>query len=537
MQRSEEEKCAIRFAHFFSTFNLATCVRPPTFLLSYPFAMARGLVRPCLAVAGLAAAAAAAAAPSPATVTVDASAVVSSVRPEYLSFNFDWHLSSEETPAWVNASVLALNLSDTRLLTLTAALSPAHLRVGGSEGDNVTYAVKGNECTPNATNFCLTMAKWDEIHAFAAQTGVTVAFGLNAMAGRVGAGHADLTQVASLFAYSSAKGYGATTTLAAFEYGNELEYKTNATAYSEDVVAVRALLNSAWPDPATRPLLVANDENPDPAYWATALLPIAGSSLNASTWHMYAGYGLDPTLPTKAWSPAFFNLVKTTSSPMIDAAKDFVKGGGEIWVGETAMAWHSGQNGTTNTYLSGPWYISQLGMLASTHTVQCRQTLVGGYYELVNKWDYSPNPDFWTALLWKKTMGTGVLAASSSSVDVVAFAHCSAAAGADATGSATGVTVAFINLSNSTAYQLALSGIPSPVPRHEYVLSPADGVETTRDVLLNGSPLTFADGTLSPTPPAVVTDPSVPLVLQPHTYGYVVFPDAPNPCAAPRRRV
>ncbi len=54
----------------------------------------------------------------------------------------------------------------------------------------------------------------------------------------------------------------------------------------------------------------------------------------------------------------------------------------------------TGRNGTTNTFLSCPWYLVQLGMLASTHTVQCRQTLRGGYYELVDKYTNTPNPDW-----------------------------------------------------------------------------------------------------------------------------------------------
>jgi heparanase len=56
------------------------------------------------------------------------------------------------------------------------------------------------------------------------------------------------------------------------------------------------------------------------------------------------------------------------------------------------MAWHSGRDNVTNTYLSGPWFISQLGSLAATHAFQCRQTLIGGYYELINKTTLAPNP-------------------------------------------------------------------------------------------------------------------------------------------------
>jgi len=116
--------------------------------------------------------------------------VLNTVAPEYVSANFDWHLDTEEAPAWVNASIMRwgsngfINLEDTRLRTLTSALAPMHLRVGGSEGDLVVYNVAGTECQTEAAQFCLTMDRWDELYSFARDTGVTIAFGLNAMAGR-----------------------------------------------------------------------------------------------------------------------------------------------------------------------------------------------------------------------------------------------------------------------------------------------------------------------------------------------------------------
>lgn len=110
-----------------------------------------------------------------------------SVSTSYVSFNFDYHLNDEF--GWINASVLSLNLSDPRLRTLASALAPAHLRIGGSQGDEVVYDVHGTECAQASTKwsnttFCLTMARWDEINDFAASTGLTIAMGLNCMTGR-----------------------------------------------------------------------------------------------------------------------------------------------------------------------------------------------------------------------------------------------------------------------------------------------------------------------------------------------------------------
>ena len=105
------------------------------------------------------------AAVSSATITVNVTGVVATVDAEYISANFDWHTAEEEYPAWVNSSIMNINLTDPRLLTLGAegsvllerrgvsltcptpsaasAFAPAHLRVGGSEQDGVPSMSRG----------------------------------------------------------------------------------------------------------------------------------------------------------------------------------------------------------------------------------------------------------------------------------------------------------------------------------------------------------------------------------------------------------
>jgi len=297
--------------------------------------------------------------------------------------------------------------------------------------------------------------------------------------------------------------------------------------YARDLLAVRAMIDDIWAalPRADRPRMVSNDENPDPGYWMT-LLPLVGDAIAAATWHSYVGYGLDPTLPEKAFNASFLAGTPAQSAPMVKAAAAFVAGGGEVWVGETAMAWHSGRNGTTDAFASSPWYINALGTLAATHRVHVRQTLVGGYYNLIDRETLTPNPDYFTALLWKRTMGDRVLRASSSLPEsVLVFAHCAAplAAGAG------GVTLAFVNLDATTTFSVsALAGGPPLAPRSEFVLTPVGGEQSSREVVLNGasSPLGVAGGVVSPTPPRIVTDPAAPLLLAPHTLGYIVLTGA-----------
>ena len=462
---------------------------------------------------------------------------VNYVAPEYLSFNLDWHYDGEEWPAWRASSVANMSLSEPNLKYLTAALAPAHLRVGGSEGDLVQYVLPGFPCalppnqnaTANPVPFCLDASRWAAVNAFAAEAKITLAFGLNAMQGRRNASAPmDTANLAAFLRATAAAGVGAHNTLPFLELGNELEFRVNPSIYAADAVRVAGLIADAWPQPAQRPRLVGNDENPDPSYWATMLPLLPAGTLAAASWHEYVGYGLDPALPTKCLDASFLDGVKGTAANQAAAAAK-AKFSGALWVGETALAWHSGRNGTTNAFASSFWYVVQLGALAATHAVQCRQTLIGGYYELIDKTTRSPNPDFYTALLWKKTMGTGVLAATfaaAAAPQLRLFAHCTAGG--------RGVTLAFANLDATAAYELDVSGAGGAglaAPRDEYHLSAVGGDVFAQAAALNGNPLAYSGpGTLDPLAPVAVTDPAAPLILQPRTLGFVVFPDAENVC-------
>lgn len=83
----------------------------------------------------------------------------------------------------------------------------------------------------------------------------------------------------------------------------------------------------------------------------------------------------------------------------------------ELWMGETGGAFNSGQNTTTNTFMSHRWYLDQLGMFAKNgHSAYCRQTLIGGNYGLLQRDGdvVHVNPDFYGALLFHHIMGDAV---------------------------------------------------------------------------------------------------------------------------------
>lgn len=135
-----------------------------------------------------------------------------------------------------------------------------------------------------------------------------------------------------------------------------------------------------------------------------------------------------------------------------------------------------------------------------------------------------PNPDWWTAVLWKRIMGREVLnTTASGSSDLIAFVHCH---------TQHGVAMAYINLSPTDTASLTVAGI-EPVPREEYHLTAVGGELRAQAIALNGKPLKYANEFMSPLDPLVVTDARVPLLAAPLSYGYVVFPTAKvDACAA-----
>jgi hypothetical protein len=70
----------------------------------------------------------------------------------------------------------------------------------------------------------------------------------------------------------------------------------------------------------------------------------------------------------------------------------------QLWITETAAAWASGTAGVCDGFVSGFWWMDQLGMAATSgHAAMCRQCLVGGNYSLLDQLNgLTPNPDYWS---------------------------------------------------------------------------------------------------------------------------------------------
>ena len=162
-----------------------------------------------------------------------------------IGLNLDWwgaNATNNEgtTGLWDDSSLLVLDLDNPRLKAVVKAFGSSLIRMGGTLGDEIGYDV-GEKPVRNCptqhapgvnVSYCLSMGRWDELHAWCAELGCRIAFGLNALYGREGnprhnipnvTGSWDSENTLALLKYTASKGYGRHNTLFGFELGNELQ--------------------------------------------------------------------------------------------------------------------------------------------------------------------------------------------------------------------------------------------------------------------------------------------------------------------------
>ncbi|KAK7304670.1 hypothetical protein VNO77_42555 [Canavalia gladiata] len=485
---------------------------------------------------------------------------------------------------WGYSSVVNLDLSHPFLAKAIQALKPLRIRLGGSLQDQVLYEVGSLKapCHPfqkiqggmfGFSKGCLHMKRWDELNQFFNETGAIVTFGLNALHGKhqikhhVWEGAWDSTNAYDFIKYTVSKGYK----IDSWELGNELSGKgigasVGVAEYAKDLIKLKQILDTLYDNPKFKPSLVA----PGGFYekqWYDKLLQVSGSGIiNVLTHHLYnLGPGSDEHLERKILDPARLSRVESIFSNLSETIQKYGPWS-SAWVGEAGGAYNSGGRHVSNTFLNSFWYLDQLGMASTYSTkVYCRQTLIGGNYGLLNTTTLTPNPDYYSALLWHRLMGKKVLAISTdiSSPFLRTYAHCSK--------DRTGVTLLLINLSNQTRFILT---VKNPVTasveenevattihknsffdnlkktfswvgtkgsevtfREEYHLTPQDDYLRTQTMVLNGIPLELTnEGDLPPLDP-VRNNVRSPIYMAPLSIAFVVYPnfDA-SACATARHR-
>eukprot|EP00756_Hemistasia_phaeocysticola_P053965 Hpha_TRINITY_DN29911_c0_g1::TRINITY_DN29911_c0_g1_i1::g.131872::m.131872/K07964/HPSE; heparanase len=289
-------------------------------------------------------------------VSVDVSASVFDTAAEYVSFNID-------ASGWRK---MDLSAGNQRLDLLARSLTPAHLRVGGTQQDYDIYAVgemKDFTCAQippsEREDRCATMSEtqWATLIEFCGRNNLTLVFGLSDMFGRgklhdssnpvctskkcAPRNHTNLQALLrhTMKAHPTAPIHG-------FELGNELNDvltgEVGAHAQADDFAALRSWIESNWAGGKLRVIgpdtHSYSDFSPSGREWMKWCAERVQRNISAWTFHEYS-LGSGPNLkPSTYLDPAELDRSGEGGGYVRDIVDKAIGEDMEVWAGETAAA-------------------------------------------------------------------------------------------------------------------------------------------------------------------------------------------------------
>ena len=335
-----------------------------------------------------------------------------------------------------------LDLYNARLRTLASALGPAYLRTSGTSANSVYF--QNDDKPPLAQppagyGSVLTRAQWKGVIDFAraVDAKLLMSFTVNT-AVRDQAGLWTPLQAQPLVDYTRAIGGNI--------YAAELFNEPNLPSYggapkgydgawfARDHVAFRAFAAKSLPKmKIVGPGDVVMNNMPLPGNMTGASMMAGAPSprFDIISYHFYPAVAPrcapsnSPvgTSPDKALTEEWLGR---TDKSLADhkALRDRYAPGAPIWNTETAGAACSGAPWSA-TFIDSFRYVDQLGRLAKNGaSAVFHQTLVGGNYGLLDPDTFAPRPNYWAALLWRRTVGSTMLDAGPLRPNLHLYASC-----------------------------------------------------------------------------------------------------------------
>ncbi len=371
--------------------------------------------------------------------TIDFSKPAAQTSDKFLSFSIDisqlvggkwWNPDAKKAEG--GSGTVGANLfdfSNPNIIELTKELTPAYLKVGGSESDKTYYNLKSDNYyefdAPEGFESVLTKKRWDDLIEFSIQNKLDLIFTLNA-----GPGTRD--QEKNWLSNNSEK---------LIKYSSEKNYKIKGWVLGNEINLfwyIHGLKEQIYPDQLFKDFTIARNlikkyypesffMGQGSAFWPVLGEPLSiffgiteeytkktSDLLDVLTWHYYPQQSRRGPIasrrakPSRLLKPENLDEVKIWANKMI-SWKNESKPDLPIWMGETGNAQFGGEPGVSDKYIGGLWWLDQLGTLALLdHKVVIRQTLTGMNYGLLDDENYNPRPDYWNSYLWKKLMGNYV---------------------------------------------------------------------------------------------------------------------------------
>lgn len=340
-----------------------------------------------------------------------------------------------------------IDLADPKLIALAKALAPAYVRYSGTWANATWFADSENapEKAPEGFDQVLTRKQWRGAVAFAKATGSEIVTSFATSPGTRDAQGVWKTDTAARWlAYTHEIGGS----IAATEFANEPNMITltkppagyTAADYRRDYATFATWLRRA--SPKTLLLAPGYAELGEPTrtlsrrnktieqFEAEELLTPDLATPDAFTFHFYPGGSqrcggkLLGHSPEKALGSAWLDSIDPAIARMA-ALRDKVAPGKPLWdteSGETAC----GGNPWASAFADSFRFVDTLGRSARQGVkVFMHNTLAASDYALLDDETHDPRPNYWAAVLWKRTMGTTVLEAPSTPApEVRIYAQC-----------------------------------------------------------------------------------------------------------------
>jgi len=398
-----------------------------------------------------------------------------------------------------------IDLANPKLRKLAAALGPSYIRVSGSWANSTYFQNDDNPvpvAPPKGFGGVLTRAEWKDVIDFARAvndqivTSFAISPGVRDADGVWTSGQAK----AFLDYTKSIRG-----SIAATEFMNEPTFPGpggapagyDAAAFAKDVKLFEPFLRRESPKTVyLGPGSVGGvgEGVPRPAGAGMGIKLVGtedimkgtGPAFDAFSYHFYGGVSrrcMGNTTAYKALTATWLDFSGTVAD-FYGKIRDQYLPGKPLWLTETAEA-ACGGDPLAGQFVDTFRYLNQLGSLAQKGVVSVmHNTLASSDYGLLDEDTLEPRPDYWAALLWKRTMGDVVLDPGVPKTESLRiYAHCSK----DGKG---GVTLVALNIDTKHELMLAL-----PVSAERLTLTSPDLTSTT--VMLNGRELkTESDGSV-----------------------------------------
>lgn len=412
-----------------------------------------------------------------------------------------------------------LDLSDSRLRRLAAALGPAYVRVSGTWANTVYFhdsSAPAPASPPTGFGGVLTREQWTNVVDFAAAVDAKLVTSFSTGNGTRDSQGVWTADQGRRFVTATEAAGGE---IAAAEFMNEPTLAAmggapagyDAAAYGRDIAVFDRFLKQAAPET----IFLGPGSVGEPG-WLTQpdqlgsadLLAACGPVFDAFSYHFYGaisqrGAALAPeaaTTPEAALSEDWLSRTEV-SEEFYAGLRDRFEPGRPLWLTETADA-AAGGNPWASSFLDSFRYVEQLGRLARRGVqVVIHNTLASSDYGLLDERTLTPRPNYWAALLWRTLVGTTVFdPGGTSTPDLHFYAH-------SRRGDPEGFSLVAVNTDRTASRELIV-----PTASERFTLSAGDLLDTT--VALNGAPLKLdADG--APPPLAGLPTPAGPVSLAP----------------------